>query len=268
MKEKIDKSKEVILSGMRGAGYPVLAWSGGKDSMALIYLMWEMGLRMPVMFFREQWQPWKYKFQDMIIRELGLEVYTWHPAMSKFQQTDDEFEVQNLYKFGLNEVSQVTCPTGITPMEDGKPWACGIDIYSRPKNEMLKVNWDTMFIGHKGCDTDIILGGDIGTRIDIRVFPVGANSVFPLKDWTHEDIWQYITDNDIPFDSDRYECVDGVWGEKKDRSYNCDYVHACMACIDKRGPKVVYCPKYNQDIENISDRVEWAEKLKLSYMED
>ena len=268
MQNKIQSAIENIKLGLANAGNPVIAWSGGKDSMALLDLVYnKCKAKIPVVFFREQWQPQKYAFQNRIIEDWGLEVYTWHPTRSNFQQTDDEFEVQNQYIF---DNTDMTCPTGITPMKDGQPWACALDIYNRPKNAGIIANWDVMFVGHKHCDSDPIYGGDAGVRVDVRINPGQCNAYYPMKGWTHDDVFQYCEDNNVPIQLDRYEKVDAKWGEMKDRSQNCDYVHACTACIDRReeAPKFVHCPKLNCTIENVSNRVQWADQSIPTYMKD
>lgn len=269
MYNKTQSAIENIKRGLDYASNPVIAWSGGKDSMALLDLVYnKCKAKLPVVFFREQWQPHKYAFQNRIIEDWGLEVYTWHPAISNFQQTGDEFEVQNMY---IIDNSRMTCPTGITPVEEGQPWVCSLDIYNRPKNQGIIAGWDVMFIGHKHCDSDPIYGGDAGTRIDARIMPNNEfSSFFPMRDWTHDDVFQYCEDNNVPIQLDRYEKVEGKWREKKDRSQNCDYVHACTACVDRRegAAKFVHCPKINATIENISNKVVWSDHKMATYMED
>ena len=265
---KVEKSKSLILAGAKAFPRAMVAWSGGKDSMVLLHMMRELGLQYPVIFFREPWQPGKYKFHDKLIRDWGLVVYSWHPSESAFQQADDEFEVQNLYR--INSTT-MTCPTGIIDPVDDLPWVCSMDILHRPKQLDLQVSpVDCIWIGHKGCDSDPILGGDAGTRIEARILPDMANMMFPLRDWTHDDVWQYIEDNDIPYDSDRYEKVDGKWGEKQDKRHNMDYVHACTKCVDRNpgAAKYVHCPKIGMVVENVSSMVPWATQEKISYMKD
>lgn len=266
MEKKINNALKNIETCLKHSSKPVLAWSGGKDSMALLDLVFKkVGAKIPVFFFVEQWQPSKYSFQNRIIEDWGLEVYSWPPALSNFQQTDDEFEVQNMYVF---DNSKVTCPTGITPIEEGKSWVCALDIYNRPKSPGITTGWDGMLFGHKLCDSDPIYGGDAGTRIDARIVPNECNVFFPMKDWTHDDVFQYCEDYDVPIQTSRYEKVDGKWREKEDRTNNCDYVHACTACVDRResAPKFVHCPKLDCVIENVSSRVVWADQTIPSYM--
>ena len=89
--------KPVVLGPIEDGrnGFDVLFWSGGKDSMAMLHIMRSMGIDLPLIFFKEPWQPIKYKFHNKFIEEWNLLVHTWHPRLSNFQQTDDEFEVQN-----------------------------------------------------------------------------------------------------------------------------------------------------------------------------
>ncbi len=236
--------------------------------MVLLHLLRSEGLNPEVVFFREPWQPAKYEFQDRVIREWGIVAYSWHPKRSAMQQEGEEFEVQNWYRFNA---TQLTCPTGIAEPVEDLPWACALDVLRRPKQrELTMAHVDALWIGHKGCDSDPILGGDAGTRIEARVLPQEASLLFPLRDWSHDDIWQYIEEQGVPYDEARYEKVNGKWRERPDKRANADYVHACTRCLDRRpeAPKFVECPKLGMTIENISGRVPWAEQEKLSYMED
>ena len=265
---KLDRTIEIIASGLSQSNRSAIAWSGGKDSMVLLHIIQKViGKKLPVIFFREPWQPSKYKFQDSIIQDWSLEAYTWHPQTSAFQQSEDEFEIQNVYQF---DTTKVTCPSGITKPVDGKPWVCAIDMAKRPKQDTLYTGWDMVWIGHKSSDSDPIYGGDAGTRIEARIVPGQATMMFPLRDWTHEDIWAYIESEKIPFDSDRYERVDGKYQEKTDKLLNVDYVHACTACIDRRAtaPKFVHCPKFNAIIENCAEKLPWFDQALPSYMKD
>ena len=263
---KESDSLERLATGLSQSRSPVIAWSGGKDSMVLLHLVYNvLKKKVPVLFFREPWQPAKYAFQDRIIKEWGIEAYTWHPFNSALQQNEDEFEVQNYYRF---DETILSCPTGITPPVEGKPWACSIDILQRPKQDRLYTGWTDVFIGHKGSDSDPIYGGDAGTLVDCRIAPGGAVMHFPIRHWTHDDIWDYTLENAIPWDSDRYEVnSEGKFREIPDKSINVDYVHACTACIDSRQNAVrfVYCPKRKGVIENCSSLLPWADKSKPSY---
>lgn len=263
--DKLTKAINLIRSAYSHGKYPVVAWSGGKDSMVLLHLIRCLGYNPEVFLMREPWQPSKYDFQNRVISDWNLVCHYWNPAVSEFQQNGDEFEIQNDY-YIRDEF--LTCPTGITKPQDGFRFECAIDMLKRPKQECIDANWDTIFIGHKGCDSDPIIGGDAGTRIDVRRTP-GLSLYFPLKDWTHDDVWDYIEKNNVPWDSDRYEKVDGKYSEKEDRTKNVDYVHACTACIDRRtAGQNVYCPKFGGIVQNVSHLVPWYNKQLPNYIKD
>ena len=123
----------------------------------------------------------------------------------------------------------MTCPSGIVPPEDGYPWACAVDMLDRPKQDRLVVSkCDAAWVGHKRCDTDKVLGGDAGTRVEGRMMPEHMSLFFPLRDWTHEDVWQYIEENDVPYDKARYMKVDGKWAERPRQRYN---LITCMRAL-------------------------------------
>lgn len=266
--ELLDRTRRLIDQAHRQLPKAAVAWSGGKDSMVLLHLLRTAGLQLPVLFFREPWQPRKYAFHDQLIREWELLVYSWHPAESAFQQAGDEFEVQHVYR--LND-DCLTCPTGIVEPAADLPWACALDILRRPKQERLVLPpLDAVWVGHKRCDSDPILGGDAGTRIEARLVASGLHLLFPLRDWSHADIWAYIEAFEVPFDEQRYEKVDGAWRERPHKRHNADYVHACTRCLDRRegAAKFVECPKLGMTIENIAATVPWVDAQTLSYMRD
>lgn len=234
----------------------------------LLHLLRTAGVEAPIVFFREPWQPHKYRFQESVIREWDLLVYTWHPQKTAVQQNDDEFEIQNWYQ--LNN-TVITCPSGIVPPAENMPWACGIEMLQRPKQEYLATEpIQAAWIGHKRCDTDKILGGDIGTRVQARMMADQMSLLFPIRDWSHDDVWEYIETRKVPYDMGRYEKIDGKWRERPHMKYNADYVHACTACMDKRpgAPRVVYCPKLQCEIETNVEKVPWVEPKRLDYMKD
>lgn len=264
--DKIAATRRLI--DVAHARYPssAICWSGGKDSMVLLHLLHEQGVDRPVIFFREPWQPRKYAFHDRLIRDWELQVISWHPSGVAFQQRGDEFELQNLYTLGDRPI---TCPTGIIPPQDGLSWACALDMAKRPTQESLDVfpPIEALWIGHKGCDEDVVLGGPAGTRVDAKVSLGCQVSLFPLRDWSHDDIWDYIEIFDVPYDRERYAHRD----ERAERECNADYVHACTRCIDSRpdAPRFVSCPKLDGAmVENVSSTLPWIEPRLPSYMQD
>jgi hypothetical protein len=265
---KLERARELIQRGAASCPRSMVCWSGGKDSMVLLHLLRSEGFDWPLVWFREPWQPAKYAFHEQLLRDWQLLAYSWHPRASALQGTGSDLEVQNWYQFnGMT----LTCPTGIVPPDPDLPWTCGLELLQRPKQLELELPpLDGLWIGHKRCDGDPVLGGDAGTRIEARPLPQGVTMFFPLRDWSHDDIWAYIEAFEVPYDTARYEQVHGVWRERPAQRANADYVHACTRCMERRpgAPKVVSCPKLRMDIENIAEQLPWVEAEKLSYMQD
>ena len=76
---------------------------------------------------------------------------------------------------------------------------------------------------------------------------VGPDCLFPLKTWTHDDVWDYLSFFKIEVQPDRYNQEARV--EWEDKTTNPDWYEACIRCVDKRraGTKV-YCPKLKTEI--------------------
>lgn len=245
--------------------------------MVLLHLLRQEVPELPVIFFREPWQPGRYAFQDWLIRSWGLQVISWHPTMTAFQRNENELELQNVYR--INEAS-FSCPTGIThrgpgpcPREGEQPWACAVEMARRPTQERLNTHapFQAFWVGHKACDTDAVLGGLAGTGVDAAMRPDGALALFPLRDWSHADVWQYIQQHDVPYDRERYGDTHPATGhpmEWADKRHNADYVNACTACINSKpdAPRFVYCPKLEADVVNCPEAVPWTTPARTGYM--
>jgi len=270
IKDKVERSKEIILATQSNYSNPVVATSFGKDSMVLIHLLLSLGIKPPMVFFREPFMPKRYEFSNEVIKHFGLTVYDWRPFKTSMQQNGDEVEIQNYYAINMKCSVNMTCPTGIVPPVEGKDFLCGLrDLLLKPLGGGFDAPWDVCYIGHKISDSDPIYGGDAGCRTEFRVTPYGMDFSYPLQDWTHEDIWEYSEEHNVPQNMKRYfKKEDGTYDQLEDKTYNPDYFEACTKCLVRGGDKYVVCPKTGLRIENISDKVPWGDQNKPSYMVD
>lgn len=260
--EKVAYAHRVIEATMASAKAPAILCSFGKDSMVMLHLVMQH-VELPVIFHREAFQPRKYRFANKVIDDLGLTVYDYSPCHTAVQENGDEVEIVSYYQIG-NQTSLV--PTGIRKPNADEDYVCGlVDIYLKPLGTFA-FPWDFVFHGHKSSDIDPIYGA-IPINAD---FAHGLNYVsaaYPIRFFTDEDVWRYTEENNVPYHAERYEKVDGKWGEKEDKTLNPDYMAACTACMRKGGPNSVPCPKKNGlYVSNVSEQLRWADKINPVYM--
>lgn len=255
MDSLITDAKRIFSESMRDHSRAALACSFGKDSIVLLHLFKE--LRLPVVFYREPFFPVKYEYANKIIRDWNLVCYDY--AACSVQMADGNGYVEIVRGYQIGEQT-ILVPVGIDKVESGE-FLCGRnDILNRPCGT-FSFPWDMVLVGHKECDVDPLRGA-IPVALELKRNKNSASVCYPLKNWTDADIWIYIEKNGIPIDHGRYEKVDGVWGEKKDRSTNQDWFPACVKCIDRSEPSIVKCPKTGLLINNQSQLLVWNNEPK------
>lgn len=230
---------------------PIVFSSFGKDSMVLLDLIKKADLKLPVLFFREPHCPKKYLFAHAIILAEGYRVYDYPPFQTYFSKRGETVEILNLHQ-GPVGGGAIYLPTGIKPPKLGEAFLCGRwDLYEKPTCIGYAFPWDLGLVGHKGSDTDPILGP---CPVNTHFQPGSPDLLLPLKDFTDEDVWRYTIEQGLPINEHRYNRADN-WREFSDLTYNPDYFHACTACLDSDSPAEVFCPKLQRAIPNISGEV-------------
>lgn len=243
---------ELIQSVLVESERPAAMLSFGKDSMVMAHLIRlagshsmfpkTHGFPVDVIYHRDPWFPHKHAFADEIIRSWGMEVHDFPPMQTGVKTKPDMIELVARYNFGSGymDVPKNTLPPEAYPRRD---YLCGLnDWILRPKTFLLDYVWDTVFIGHRSADVDPF-EGHVPLNCDETELG-GVRMVFPLRDWSDDEVWDYIKQNDIPTQQTRYGDADDVWHVN-------DYTHACTACIDPRELRdTVFCPKLKRDVKN------------------
>lgn len=229
---------------------PAIMSSFGKDSMALLGVCREAGFKFPVVYHREPWYPNKSVFADRVTAEWNLVVHDWPPTAMGIKSNEERTEFVSRYQVAKNGYMDI--PRNIEPPDDNN-FVCGLlDIIRRPVASFAHP-WDVLLIGHKSCDSDQFFG-DIPLHLDIKLSREGEPALcFPLRSWTHENVWDFLDAFDIPVQTDRYDR--SARAEWDDKTFNNDYWQACTRCIDPRGPAIVFCPKFQREINNVSATV-------------
>jgi hypothetical protein len=230
---------------------PVLMSSFGKDSCVMLHIIFKvMSIKLPIIYHRDPWEPWKNDFADRMIKSMGLVVFDWPPTNCGVKVKDDIIEIVSRYQIGKNNGFDI--PKNILEPKDGEPFQCGLEMISRPKCN-FSYPWNLVFIGHRSADVDPFEGA-VPLKTDFVEIEGAPAAAFPLKDWTDEELWSYIQEKRIIVQSgSRYDMA--MRKDTENKLFNNDWITACTKCIDKRQPKMVYCPKFKKEIPNVSSTV-------------
>ena len=255
--QKITEAQQLLRTTVRRYRAPCFLCSFGKDSMVLLWLMREMKLTLPVVFYRDPWWPRKYRFAERIIRELNLVTYDYAPLAVTLWEGKAIMAFTNHYQVGPLPGGVLQLPKNILPPEKGKRYLCGLtDVLQRPQGN-FRFPWDLAVIGHKSSDEDQI-AGKVPLHVDVKLNNgIGPDAVFPLRNWTDDDIWDYTERFKVPQQEDRYDVANRC--ERPDKSTNSDYAHVCIACCDRSKPAVsVHCPKLGLTVSNVAEKVPYS----------
>jgi hypothetical protein len=265
-KAKVESALRIIRENLALAQKPVVWSSFGKDSIVLIDLISKINKDIPILFQKEFACPEKYTHANRVIEKYGLNVYSFPPMNTAVQyhtykDGSFEWEIQNYYSYkGRN----FTIPTGI--VDNPKSDLCCLERIYRKPFAIVDYMWDMQFIGHKDCDTDAFYET---CKLDDYVYKKDnlPTCIFPLKDWSDKDIWDYIDENNLDYNEKRYVRKGENWrGQFKDTKYNPDYFECCLECMKftNKG-KEVFCPKLNKKIMSIADKIRYDNAPEVEY---
>jgi 3'-phosphoadenosine 5'-phosphosulfate sulfotransferase (PAPS reductase)/FAD synthetase len=258
LEQKIDRACAVISEVLTEA--TVLYWSSGKDSMVLLHLAWLMGLDLPVVFHRHPVFPEKEEFANRIIREWGLRVHSYPPQATRLS-LEPHPEIINYYT--LKGGKTLLEPVGLDPLEEGRPFACGFELLNTLLG-VVRYPWDVMLIGQKNCDQHFLFEDMRPSHAVIEMTP-GLKQVYPLIDFTDEDIWEYTERFSVPYNEKRYDRANG-YREFPGATANTDHYPTCVRCIVPSVEADVECPKTGRVIPNVYNPATVVQIKPLPYM--
>lgn len=265
LEHKVNEATEFMTGVLQSYTKPAIMLSFGKDSMAIAYmLLFEMGLTLPVIAFKEPWFQRKNQFAHMIAAAWNLDIYDWPPLDIKLIEGDEGLAYANFYQFGVVPAAQAMSIKYITePVPDSsEPWLCYVnDVAARPRGTFI-TPWDVAFCGSKDSDTDYVWR-QRPLRERLVKNPDGVVDVaFPLKGWTDADVWAYSQARKIPVQPDRYfQDLENQWRERDDHRTNPDWTNVCTLCVDRKlAGQQVHCPLAGKPIANMSHLASYVER--------
>jgi hypothetical protein len=256
--ELIKETCQKVERWLEASANPVVLWSGGKDSTAMLHLIrHKVGAKLPVIQWREPRFRHRYAYSDRLAQAWDLEMHDYAPlgyALTDgydIETTVPRFDFVKLYPFGQKALALCLGTEEPKPDElaSGR-YLCGLDALKRPTGT-FNFPWDAAFHGQKSADVDLIKG-QVPLAQDALVQAGVPTQYYPMRHWSDADVWNYLEAEGVPNDETRYEKSDGVWQHRKDKSANSDYYPVCWSCINRHLGDTVWCPKNSCETNNIS----------------
>lgn len=226
---------------------PAVLCSFGKDSMVLLHLVHKIDKSIPIIFWRDPFMQSKNKFAYKIIQSMNLEVYDYPPSGADFCYNNGEMNI--IYRQDTGGGLGIFWLRGL--IDSDKSLCLFKDFMQRPLVNFYKYRWNLTFSGHKASDIDPMLGG---MRLEDMVRPIGRTVLFyPLKNWSDEDIWDYIHKYKVPYNVKRYD--------ENNNTCNNDYYECCYACVNPDREDDVFCHKDNKTVKNYGKQIDYKQKI-------
>jgi hypothetical protein len=254
LQEKINETAGFLKRELAAYRAPVVNCSFGKDSLCMLHLMLMHEIKLPIVTYMHPYFPRKNRLALGLSDSFDQVLYNYPPyrISMMYGRTGEPAIVE---EFMTSPVTTTAIPIDIIEYRDGDDpgkYRCGVDLLTRPTGT-FSYPWDACVIGHKDVDSDTIYG-DVPLATKILYRDAGPDCLFPLKDWSHDDVWDYLETYDIKVQADRYDQPNRR--EWDDKMANPDWWEACIRCVDKRHAGTrVFCPKLKTEIDNVSESV-------------
>ena len=250
---KAETALREIRDMLKAYANPVIKCSFGKDSMVLLHLCYANALPLAIVYYRDPFFPRKNAFADSVIQAWNLAVWDYPPIHTSLRHGTEMVALVSEYQSGpgLSTIAVLKNTSEYKDGSDPREYLCAVSFLSRPCGT-FNYPWDVALIAHKDCDTDPIYG-IIPLHSQLVMRDEGPDLFFPLKEWSVDDVWDYIEAFNVPFQADRYDRK--TRSEHADKTFNSDWYPTCLRCVDKRlSGQTVFCPKFNRELQNVSEK--------------
>lgn len=256
--DRVEQALGTIAVALEGSARPAVLWSGGKDSTVVLELARRLRPNIEVILWRVPWMAGKWAFHERVAREWGLTVWDFPPVWAAVAEGNGRVDIMEAYGIGRPGGATMVVARGTEMPEAGmvygRDFVCGREWLERPKGA-AEFPWDALLHGHKSVDVDPLTGA-VPLRLDVLDSPGAARVWYPMREWSDVEVWDFIFDNGLPWDENRYEAGPAGMRTMADKRGNSDYYHACTECLRRDGGDFVRCPRWGMDIASVRDRVQ------------
>lgn len=250
---KVNTRKEtealvIIKKAMEISQKPVALSSFGEDSLVLLSLMKRvMGCYPDVVFWEDGLPKHKYRHAYQSAENMNINLFIYPPTFADYWQTDGFFDV--VHYFYVDGSRFLGLSSGCRPYRAGEDYLCAVgDLLSYPTIDTYDFQWDFIFSGQKSCD-DL----HITDRHEMQSAAVEFGDrflIYPLHNWTDDDVWEYVERFALKVQKDRYEGnPGGREGTPENDKNNPNVAPTCYTCLDYNNEgREVWCPKQKINI--------------------
>jgi len=244
---KVALAKEFIRECFAASTNPVCLCSFGKDSLVMLHLILSIK-KVPVIYWREPFFQSKFRHAQQVSEAWDLTVYDYPPTYTDYLCLDNYFDVYNFYDMGSRAYMNLYTGTRNYKETDEK-YLCAVnDLIKRPLVPAYDFRWNCVFHGHKQSDPIYVTD-----KIELPKVKIFGNGILalPIKDWTDDEIWEYIHEYNLPYNKERYDDID--------ETRNNDLSPTCHDCLNPENKDGCYCKKYGCNVNFVGKTKEQNE---------
>lgn len=184
--QKLNKTKSIIERALSNFSKPYIAYSGGKDSTALLDLVLSLNRDITVV----HWDFGPYYMPREIFNHI----------------------IENAKKIGAKNLRTPTS-TKYKQQKRKAMNVLGQDFLGKYIPNLIEEGYDLAFIGlraEESCKRRARTENYI--RHDGKMF-----NCYPIRDWSYKDVWAYIVDNELPYLNEFYDKYGELLGDENTR---------------------------------------------------
>lgn len=228
---------------LKTAKNPCVLFSGGVDSLLVLYMVRQYK-DVDVVTFRQDFTDKQWSVVDRVIREWGLQVWSFPPTRSYVIPNGDTLARVDEYSMG-----GMTFPVLRDFLHGDR---CSLEL-DKTRLAELPCEFDVIFTGSKRVDHSFATGKN---PLREQVLEIG-NVKFcqPLFHWTDAEVMAKAKDLNLPFSQEFYELGD--------ESFDSGSIVACSRCL---GTGKVYCPVAEKEIDSVDwEPAKMLESFRTKY---